>query len=99
MTAYLIVNYDVTDAAEFEKYNPGSLGEIMGTIAKHGGTPLGAGPTESIVGSAESVCVLIQFPDSDAAKAWLDDDEYAPLKALRHGSTSNIREFLVPGLG
>ena len=31
--------------------------------------------------------------------AWLDDDEYAPFKAIRYESTSNIKEYVVPGLG
>ncbi|MBT6446360.1 MAG: DUF1330 domain-containing protein [Acidimicrobiaceae bacterium] len=38
------------------------------------------------------------FPDADAARAWLDDDEYAPLKAIRYGSTTNITEYIVPAL-
>jgi len=37
-------------------------------------------------------------PDSDAAKAWLTDDEYAPLKATRHESTTNITKYIVPAL-
>ena len=93
MSALLVVTYDVTDPAEFEKYNPGSIGEIVATMGKHGGQPLAAGPAEAVHGSAEQVCVVIQFPDADAAKAWLADDEYAPLMAIRHASTDNIREF------
>ena len=78
---------------------PGSIEAIMGTIAKHGGQAVAAGPPEIVMGSMEHAVVCISFPDADAAKAWLDDDDYAPLKAIRHGSTSNIREYIVPGLG
>ena len=99
MAALLIVTYDVTDPEKFAEYNPGSLGEIMATIAKHGGEAVAAGPPDVVMGDTEGVAVCISFPDADAAKAWLDDDEYAPFKALRHGSTSNIKEYVVPGLG
>ena len=99
MAALLIVTYDVTDPDKFAEYNPGSIGEIMDTVAKHGGEAVAAGPPDVVMGDPEGVAVCISFPDADAAKAWLDDDEYAPLKAIRHGSTSNIREYIVPGLG
>ena len=99
MSALLIVTYDVSDEDRFAEYSPGSLGEIMATIGKHGGTAVAAGPPDVVMGSAESHVVCISFPDADAAKAWLDDDEYAPLKAIRHESTTNIAEYIVPGLG
>ncbi|MGI9645803.1 MAG: DUF1330 domain-containing protein [Ilumatobacteraceae bacterium] len=98
MAALLVITYDVTNPDRFADYNPGSIGEIMATVGKHGGTAVAAGPPEAVTGSAENVCVAIQFPDADAAKAWLNDDEYAPLKAIRYEATDNIAEFVVPGL-
>ncbi|MGI9622404.1 MAG: DUF1330 domain-containing protein [Acidimicrobiales bacterium] len=99
MTALLIISYDVSDADRYAEYNPGGIETIMATVAKHGGQPLAAGPPEVVTGSAEHSVVCISFPDGDAARAWLDDDEYAPLKAVRHQSTSSIKEYIVPGLG
>ena len=99
MAALLIVSYDISDADGYAQYNPGSLAEIMATVGKHGGQPVAAGPAEVVMGEMEHTVVCISFPDADAAKAWLDDDDYAPLKAIRHGSTTNIREYIVPGLG
>lgn len=99
MAALLIVTYDVSDPDRYAEYNPGSLAEIMGTVAKHGGEAVAAGPPEVVTGSAEHAAVCISFPDADAAKAWLDDDEYAQYKAIRYDSTSNIAEYIVPGLG
>ena len=98
MSVYMMITYDVSDPERFKDYNPGSLKEIFGTIAKHGGAIVGAGPTESVTGSAESVCVCLTFPDADAGKAWLADDEYAPLKAIRYESTTNTTEYIVPAL-
>ncbi len=89
----------MSDADRYAEYNPGSLGEIMGTVAKHGGEAVAAGPPEVVTGSAEHAVVSILFPDADAAKAWLDDDEHAPFKAIRYESTTNIAEYIVPGLG
>lgn len=99
MTTLLIVSYDITDTDRFAEYNPGKIEAIMGTIAKHGGEALAAGPPDVVMGSPDSTVVAISFPDADAAKAWLDDDEYAPLKAIRHESTANTKEYVVPGLG
>jgi len=91
MSVYMIITYDVSDA-------PGSLEEILATIAKHGGAPVGAGPTDVVTGSGAQTCVCVTFPDAAAGKAWLDDDEYAPLKAIRYESTTNITEYIVPAL-
>ena len=99
MSALLIVSYDISDPDGYAQYNPGSLGAIMETVGKHGGKPVAAGPPEVVMGSMEHTVVCISFPDADAAKAWLDDDDYAPLKAIRHGSTTNIKEYIVPGMG
>lgn len=99
MSALLIVSYDISDPDGYAEYNPGSLAGIMATIAKHGGEAVAAGPPDVVMGETEHTVVCISFPDADAAKAWLDDDEYAPFKAIRHGSTTNIKEYVVPGLG
>ena len=99
MAALMIISYDVSDPERYAEYSPGSLEAIMATIAKHGGQALAAGPPEVVKGSVEHSVVCISFPDADAARAWLDDDEYAPLKAIRHGSTTNTKEYIVPGLG
>ena len=99
MTALAIVTYDVSDPDRFAEYNPGSINEIVATITKHGGQPLAAGTPDAVMGSPEQVAVCISFPDAESAKAWFNDDEYAPYKAIRHESTTNIREYIVPGMG
>ena len=99
ITALAIVTYDVSDPDRFAEYNPGSINEIVATITKHGGQPLAAGAPDAVMGSPEQVAVCISFPDAESAKAWFDDDEYAPYKAIRHESTTNTREYIVPGMG
>jgi len=99
MSALLIASYDISDPDRFADYNPGGLGEILATINKHGGRVVAAGPPDVVTGTADQSVVCISFPDSDSAKAWLDDEEYAPFKAIRYASTTNISEYVVPGLG
>lgn len=98
MAVYMIITYDVTDPERFKDYNPGSLSDIFATISKHGGSIVGAGPTDAVEGSTEQTCVIVNFPDADAAKAWAADDEYAPMKAIRYEASSNTTEFIVPAL-
>jgi len=97
MTAFLVITYDISDAARFADYSPGSGPAIMATITKHGGSLLASNPAEAVVGTANEKCVILSFPDADAAKAWQSDDEYAPLKAIRYEATENITELLVLG--
>ena len=77
MSALLIVSYDVPDPDRYAEYNPGSLEAVMATVGKHGGQPVAAGPPDVVMGSMENTVVCISFPDGNAAKAWLDDHEYA----------------------
>lgn len=99
MSAFLVITYDITDPDRFAEYNPGSLPEIGATIAKHGGKPIFAAPPERLDGEARQTAIGIEFPDADAAKAWLADDDYAPLKAIRLEATDNITTYVVPGMG
>jgi uncharacterized protein (DUF1330 family) len=99
MAALAIVTYDVSDPDRFAEYNPGSVEEIIATMTKYGGQPIAAGAPDVVMGSTEQVAVCVSFPDAESARAWFDDDEYAPYKAIRHESTTNIREYIVPGFG
>ena len=99
MSAYLVITYDVTDPERFAAdYNPGKIGEILATIGKHGGQPAFAGAPNFLDVDGEQTAVGIKFPDAAAAQAWLDDEEYAPLKAARLATTGNVRSFIVDGM-
>lgn len=99
MPAILVITYDITDPDRFADYNPGKLAEIGATIAKHGGRTTFAAPPETLVGDASQIAIGIEFPDADAAKAWLVDDEYAPLMAIRLEATDNVSTYVVPTMG
>jgi uncharacterized protein (DUF1330 family) len=39
----------------------------------------------------------MEFPDADAARAWYESDEYAPLKAMRQAA-SDTQIILADGI-
>ena len=62
-------------------------------VANHGGRfVVRGGEAELLEGSWDTVrMVVIEFPDTDAARAWWESEEYAPLKELRReASDTNI---------
>lgn len=95
MSVYLMITYDVSDPERYADYNPASLPGIMPTLAKYHGEVVMSGPPETLTGSVEHTVVGIKFPDADAARAWADDEDYAPFKAIRYESTTNITEYVV----
>jgi uncharacterized protein (DUF1330 family) len=95
MSAYVIVDIEVTDPAAFGQY-----GEIAGPIiAKYGGRFLAVGPP---VGTLEGewqpkVITMIEFPSVEDARRWHDAPEYQEPKQLRQrASISHV--ILVNGL-
>jgi len=99
MSAYLVITYDVSDPDKFAEYSPGSVPAILATLAKHGGETVFAGPPEVVTGSTAAAATCVRFPDANAAKAWLADEDYATAKEIRSESTTNITEYIVPGFG
>lgn len=98
MSAYVIVSYDIVDPAGFESYVPG----VLPLLEKHGGEVVVADfEAQALEGPARSVEVVIRFPSEDAAMAWYEDPEYAPLKRLRFDTCAEnrlvvAREFVPP---
>ena len=82
MYSYLIVNIEVSDPVAYEEYKAG----IPAILAKHGGEYLVRGGSwEAFEGDwRPSRLVILRFPSLKAIRAFMDDPEYAPLKALRH---------------
>jgi uncharacterized protein (DUF1330 family) len=67
-------------------------------VATHGGRFLiRGGESEVLEGDWPTRrIVLIEFPDADAARAWWESEEYAPLKAMRRAA-SDTNIVLVEG--
>ena len=89
MPAYLIAEHIITDAERFDEYRR----KVAPTIARFGGRyltkPGSHGLPEGGHWTPERV-VIVEFPDMQTLNAWYASAEYAPLKALRKASTSDL---------
>lgn len=89
MSAYVIVDIDIHDAAGYEKYRQ----QASPTVAAYGGRYLARGGwTEVLEGTWQpNRLVVLEFESVERAKAWLNSPEYTPLRAIRHRTaTSNM---------
>ena len=81
MSAYIVVQINVTDPATYERYK-----ELAPpSISKYGGRYIVRGGRSEILegGWQPSRLVILEFPDMERAKAWWASPEYAEAKALR----------------
>jgi uncharacterized protein (DUF1330 family) len=85
MPAYLIANIEVTDPAGFERYRT----EVPAVIAAHGGRYLVRGGEKRVLEGNLPLqrLVILEFPSVQAAQAFYDSPDYAPLLKLRLDST------------
>lgn len=94
--AYLIADIDVRDAKRYADYRD----TVPALIAKHGGRYLVRGAEVRVLEGdwRPRRFVLMQFPSRRALDGFLDDPDYAPLRALRHEvADSNV--LAVDGVG
>jgi uncharacterized protein (DUF1330 family) len=96
VSAYVIVETDVTDPERYEQYKAAS----PGAIAAGGGRFLVRGG-ESVVLEGDwqpSRLVLLEFADLEAAKRWYESQPYQDAKKLREGA-ARFRMIAVQGVG
>ena len=93
MTAYLIVNYDVVDAATYAAYQKQSRA-IMG-----GGGRLLVLDSASVAkeGTPGAQTVVIEYPTKEAALAAYESDEYQSVVGIRLSAITNGRAIIVDG--
>lgn len=82
MTAYVIVDIEVTNPEGYKEYmklSPPAVAAYGGKFVARGGR------TEVLEGDwMPNRLVILQFENIENAKAWLDSPEYSEAKALRH---------------
>jgi uncharacterized protein (DUF1330 family) len=95
MSAYVILDIEVTDPAGYEDYK--KLGPP--TVALYGGKYIArGGQSANLEGDWHpSRIVMLEFPSVEQARAWIDSPEYAPARALRH-KYANSKTIIVEGL-
>ena len=96
MPAYVIAYAgDVRDAAVLQEYRRRNADAVTG----HGGRFLARGGAVDVLEGPWpwERCVIMEFPDAGAARAWYESEEYAPLKAMRQAA-STTQLILVEGV-
>jgi uncharacterized protein (DUF1330 family) len=95
MSAYFIVDLEVTDPVGIEEYRK----QVPTTIAKYGGRYLvRGGKHETLEGDWHPRRVIVlEFPSVEQAKRWYDCEEYRGPKALRF-KTARTNLILVEGV-
>lgn len=79
---YALFKAKVTNPDAMAAYRP----QAGAALAKHGGKVELATPTASALDGAPAVpdvAALLSFPNADAARAWINDPEFAELHDLR----------------
>jgi len=94
MSAYIIVQVEVTEPARYDDYKqmvPASLAAYGGKFVVRGGA------CETLEGSWQPKrVVVLEFPTVARAKQWWASDEYRAAKALRQ-RTAKTEMILVEG--
>lgn len=82
MTAYVIVDINVTDPVRYEDYKQ----LAAPTVELYGGKYIArGGKTETLEGDwSPTRLVILQFEGIEQAKNWLNSPEYSEARNLRH---------------
>ena len=95
MSAYLLVDCEVTDPARYEEYRavaPEAIGRYGGRYLARGGE------TVQLEGDwVPRRVVVVEFPTLDAAKTFFDSPEYRAAREVRKGA-ANMNIVAVAGV-
>ncbi len=82
MSAYVIVDIEVTDPAGYEDYKKLAAPAVAAYDGKYIAR---GGKTETLEGNwAPTRLVILEFPSVERAKQWLNSPEYSAARQLRH---------------
>lgn len=84
MSAYVLVDVEVIDAERYDRYRP----LAAASVEQYGGRYLvRGGASEVLEGDrVPQRLVVLEFPDTDAARRWYHSPEYGHAKATRAGA-------------
>ncbi len=86
MPAYVIVETDIHDPEQYERYKAAS----PASVADGGGRFVARGGELAVLEGDwnPTRLVILEFPDLEAAKRWYESPGYQEVKALRDGAAS-----------
>jgi uncharacterized protein (DUF1330 family) len=93
--AYVVIETDVHDAEQYERYKAASPDSV-----RMGGGRFVARGGELAVLEGDwnpSRLVILEFPDLEAAKRWYESPEYVEVRKLREGA-ANLSMVVVEGV-
>jgi uncharacterized protein (DUF1330 family) len=95
MSAYIIVEIEITDPVGYEEYKE----QAATTVQQYGGKYIvRGGACETLEGDWKPKrIVVLQFDNIERAKAWLNSPEYVEPRKQRH-RTAKTRMILAEGL-
>lgn len=95
MAAYMLVDAQVNDPAQYERYRA----LAPAAIAKYGGRYLVRGGATTVLEGEWQPhrVVVLEFPTVDGAKRFYDSPEYREARALREGAV-RMSIFVVEGV-
>ena len=95
MSAYIIVEIEITDPVGYEEYKK----QAAATVHRYGGKYIvRGGKTEVLEGDwTPKRIVILQFDSMNRAKEWLNCEEYREPRKLRH-KTARTKMILVEGI-
>ena len=87
MTAYVIVDINVTDPVRYEEYKQ----LAAPTVELYGGQYIArGGRTETLEGDwSPGRLVILQFGSLDQAKSWVNSPEYSGPRQIRHETATS----------
>jgi uncharacterized protein (DUF1330 family) len=95
MPAYVIVETDIHDPEQYERYKAASPDAVH---SGEGRFVVRGGELAVLEGDWNpSRLVILEFPDLEAAQRWYVSEEYEAAKRLREGA-ANLRMVAVQGL-
>jgi uncharacterized protein (DUF1330 family) len=95
MPAYVIVETDISDAEQYERYKAASPAAVAGGGGRF---VVRGGELAVLEGDWEPTrLVVLEFEDLEAAKRWYASDDYQAAKQLREGA-ANLRMVAVQGV-
>ena len=95
MPAYVIVETDITEPEQYERYKAAS----PAAVAAGGGRFLVRGGELRVLEGdwIPSRLVVVEFPDLETAERWYESERYQDAKKLREGAAS-LRMVAVEGV-